>query len=354
MLFLTNDEINEWNALGEKVLAGDFTADGFDKAEIGERRAAMFRFYAGCLLAAKGRESEAKGWFAAGALEESEDMMTNAFTAAFLERQNDQFVMPATVFEDPAPYIHFGTTPAIKSSREKLLRHSADSLPVFKGPFSYLDIGCGDGSLTAALLTYWRDHGVFTDVKKITLLDASAGMLAKARETIEPLFGEGVVDTINGRIENITADVTGHYDVALSSLAYHHIPWDLKVDRLQTLKDHFDHFIIFELDANNDFPELFSPELAASVYQSYGRIIDFVFQHDAPIQTAEMCVDCFLMTELVSLMTELRGKRNDYHMLRRQWHELFQTVFNGDLVPMAETTPFGDEHMDLYMIHYGR
>ncbi|HRU07001.1 MAG TPA: hypothetical protein P5137_14640, partial [Candidatus Brocadiia bacterium] len=119
-------------------------------------------------------------------------------------------------------------------------------------------------------------------------------------ETVGKEFPPSVIQTVTSRIEDCSDQIGGRYDVALCSLSYHHMPIEVKRKHLERLKEHFDHLVIFEVDANNDTPELFSPELAVSVYQSYGRIIDFVYAHDAPVEVAQGCVDCFLMTEEIS------------------------------------------------------
>ena len=123
---------------------------------------------------------------------------------------------------------------------------------------------------------------------------------------------------------------------------------------LRRLRDKTDHFVLFELNADNDFPEQYSPELIFSIYQSYGRIIDFVFAHDAPLQTAQACVDNFLMTEVASMLTKPRGVRSDYHMLRLQWHDLFRKTLCPEFMCLGDATCYSDEYMDLFMLHYGR
>ena len=113
-------------------------------------------------------------------------------------------------------------------------------------------------------------------------------------------------------------------------------------------------FIIFEIDANNDLPEQFSPELALSVYQSYGRMISLVFMHDAPLGLALSCVDAFLMTEEVSFLVHPRGQRNDYHMLKTQWHELFEEVLAPDFSCLCDTSCYADDYTGFFTMHYGR
>jgi len=120
------------------------------------------------------------------------------------------------------------------------------------------------------------------------------------------------------------------------------------------LRDSFDHFLLFEMNADNDTPEQNSPELACAVYQSYGRIMDFIFANDAPVEVAQNAVDCFLMVEEISFITQPRGQRTDYHMLRGQWHDLFQRSLKNEFLCWSDFNCYSDPFLDLIAIHYGR
>ncbi|MDQ1256614.1 MAG: hypothetical protein QG656_1212, partial [Candidatus Hydrogenedentes bacterium] len=165
---------------------------------------------------------------------------------------------------------------------------------------------------------------------------------------------EDVIRTATTRIENFSDAIDHKYDIALSSLAYHHMPLETKLMHLEKMRQWIDHFIIFEIDANNDTPELHTPELALSVYQSYGKIMDFVFAHDAPMEVVIPCIDSFLMSEAVSLLTQARGVRNDYHALRGQWHDVFMRGLGKDFTCLSDSTCYGDEYMCLFTMHYGK
>ena len=123
---------------------------------------------------------------------------------------------------------------------------------------------------------------------------------------------------------------------------------------LARFKPWIDHFVLFEMDANNDTPGLYSPDLALSMYQSYGLMIAFAFDQDVPSVEAINCVDSFLMTEVISILTELRGERTDYYTLRTQWHDLFKTVLGPEFFLRSDTSCYEDEHMGLFTLHYGR
>ncbi len=118
-----------------------------------------------------------------------------------------------------------------------------------------MDIGCGDGGLTVSLLRHLRQTGKVDQIEEILLIDPSPAMASLAFSTVQAAFPETRVIAVNQRIEDFTRSLDRHYDVALSSLAYHHMPLEEKMVLLEILKPWIDHFILFELDANNDTPE---------------------------------------------------------------------------------------------------
>jgi hypothetical protein len=179
-------------------------------------------------------------------------------------------------------------------------------------------------------------------------------MVELAAKTVCEAFPSAPVRAVNRRIEDISDQLDESYDLALSSLAYHHMPLEQKRLHLSRLKARADHFIIFELDANHDLPELHSPELALSLYQAYGRMIDFVFKHDASLDLAVRAVDCLVMSEAVSMLTQPRGVRNDYHMLRTQWHSLFQEELGEAFSCWCDSVGYADDYLGLFTLHYGR
>jgi hypothetical protein len=107
-----------------------------------------------------------------------------------------------------------------------------------------------------------------------------APRIAHATATVTAAFPGTTVRTTTGRFETLAAQINKPYDIALSSLAYQHMPYEEKQRHLRELKPWIDHFIIMAFDANHDTPELQSPDLAVSLYQSYGRAMDFIFAHD--------------------------------------------------------------------------
>ena len=354
MHFLSETASNEWSELAEKIFTEGVEPEAC-RASIQSNFFSMFCFYIGVLFIVK-KADVAKGrqWLLEGTLLEQDGLFMNAFVTSFLERQNNKFEMPAVCFEDPAPYVHFTTTPVMKSARENFINYCAHTLPDFKKPIKIMDIGTGNGALLSELLKKLQEENKIDAIEEIMLIDASEAMIKLATKTIAQDFDPSLIKAHHSRIQDFSDKIDTHYDIVISSLAYHHMPYENKIIHLEKMRGLLDHFIIFELDANNDTPEMNSPELACAVYQSYGRIIDYIFSHDAPIQVAENGVDAFLMTEAVSFLIQPRGERTDYHMLRSQWHSLFAEGLGDQFLCRSEATCNADEYLDLFALHYGK
>ena len=309
MLMMPPAEGALWRESADEIVAKDTTPDAFD----GPVRADLlpaFRCYAGVRLVRAGRGREGRAWFTAGVLEEEHGQFFNAFVSGFLGRHAGRLVTPEVVFADPKPFVHFAGVPAIAGSRRALLDQCAESLPRLDHPLRIVDLGCGDGGLIVALVKHLQEAGKVGDVGEIRLVDTSPAMLELAGRTVSEAFTADVVRPVHDTIAGAVDAMDGRFDVAFSSLAYHHMPVEQKRTCHGRLKQSADHVVIFEIDADHDTPEVDSPELVLSVYRSYGRVIDMVYEHDAPVEVAQACVDRFLMGEAISLLTQPRGVRN--------------------------------------------
>lgn len=352
MLFLTGAEERCWVDRAERISAGDLPP--YQDPAIRPNLQSAFHFYIGTLLAAEGRRERATEWLEAGTLLEEDGLFMSAFLLGFLRRQGGEFRAPARAFDDPRHFIHFAGVPVMNGAREAFIRQAARTLPPFPHDLRLMDIGCGDGGLTVRLLDRLLATGRAGALDEVILVDPSPAMLDLAEKTVREAHPEAVITPLARDIQHVSGALDRHVDVAMSSLAYHHMPLEEKERHLRALEPWIDHVLLFELNANNDTPALGSPALALSVYQSYGRIIDFVLSHDAPFDVASGCVDCFLMTELVSLMTEPRGIRTEYHMLRDQWNALFRESLGPGFTLLCDSACYADAHVELFTMHYGR
>jgi SAM-dependent methyltransferase len=353
MLFLSRQERREWSAYADQILRHDPAPGSYD-TKIRRNLIPAFHFFIGALLAAKGRGEESRNWLEAGSLVEKDGLFCCTFLLGFLERYHDRMVPPTVVFEDPRPFVHFTGAPVMKEARQQFIRHAGHSLPAFAGPIRFMDLGCGDGGLTRGMLSHLLSTGKVPGISEILLVDPSPAMARLARETIGSAFPDATITVENCRIQDFSARIDHSFDIAMSSFAYHHMPIEEKRIDLSRLKPWIDHFLLFEIDANNDSPDLFSPDLALSVYQSYGRIIAFALALDAPPDVVTESIDSFLMTEIISLLTEPRGLRSDYHMLRSQWNALFADVLGDGFSLLCDSTCYADEYMTMFTLHYGR
>lgn len=353
MLFLSGSEREQWQMLAKKI-RDHVTNHESILTLIRPNLKAAFCFHIGVLLTADGERERGERWLKTGTLMEADGLFSNAFLLGFLKRQEGKLIIPSPAFEDPRYFIHFASVPVMQRSRARFLDHLSHTLPIYDHQIRLMDIGCGDGSLTTRMLTRIASSNKTPGVSEVLLIDPSPAMLDLAEQTVRRAHPDVKILTANTRIQDLTSHLDHRFEIAVSSLAYHHMPYEEKACHLTRLKPWIDHFILFEMDANNDAPELHSPELSFSVYQSYGRIIDFVFSHDAEVEIAVSCVDRFLMSEMVSLLTEERGMRSDYHMLRTEWHQLFRDVLVPDFSLRSDSNTYSDEHVGLFTLHYGR
>jgi SAM-dependent methyltransferase len=353
MLFLTDEEKRSWKDFGDRVLK-THSGPGGDLTFIRPGLVSAFHYYIGTLLLSNGQNEAGEKWTNAGIAGEPGGLFSNAFLSSYLKRNHGALVIPEEIFADPAPYVHFNSTPLLVDSRAKFRTDCARGLPVISQPLKIMDIGCGHGKVLVDLLQELRRKGIIDAIEEIFLVDPSQAMLDLARKNVAASFPEARIRYVQSRFEALSDHIEGHYHIALASLAIHHMPYEKKLDHLGKLRDHIDYFILYELDANNDTPEMQSPEIALSVYQSYGALIDVVFAHDAPIDLALSSIDRFLMSEAIYFFIEPRGRRTDYHMLRSQWHQVFRDGLGMEFSCLCDSTTYGDENIALFTMIYGR
>ena len=353
MLFLTGREQHEWRAYADEILSTAPAPTTYD-AKIRHNLIPAFHFYIATYLAAHGRGEEAVSWAESAVLLEEDGLFGVAFLLGFLKRHDNQLTKPAIVFKDPRPFIHFTTVPLMNNARKNFVRHCGMSLPVFDHPIRFMDIGCGNGALAVAVLSHLLEVNKIPGIREIILVDPSPAMAELAETTIREKFADVPVTIECCRIQDCSCRIDRKIDIAMSSLAYHHMPVEHKRVHLQRIKPWINHFLLFEMDADIDTCDRFAPALALAVYQSYGRIFDGIYAHDAPVEVVNECIDMFLMTEVISILTEPRGERSDYHMLRSQWNDLFKEVLGPEFVRLCDTSCSEDECMGLFTLHYGR
>ena len=353
MLFLSNHEKGQWDRTAGEIVRRRIPPATSPEG-IRKNLESAFHFYAASRLAEGGEGELARDWLRAGALMEEDGLFLSTFLLGFLERHEGELRKPAVAFRDPRPFLHYASIPIIVESRSRFLTQACHSLPSFPGPLRIMDIGCGDGTLTIRMIQQLLDAGKAGSLEEVLLVDASDAMVTLAERNVGEAFPDASVRTVHSRIQDFSGHIRDHFDIAMSSIAFHHMPVEDKATNISRLKPWIDHFVLFEMDGNHDTPGMGSPDLAVSVYQTYGRLIDIAYAHDAPVDVVNDCVDSFLMVELISILTEPRGTRSDYHMLREQWMELFSGTLGPEFSIGCNSTSYSDEYLTLFTMHYGK
>lgn len=357
MLFLSPSESIVWSSLADQILDHGTSPDSVPEILSGQIRQNLlpvFCYYIGTILMAQGYEKSGFGWLLEAARFEGDEPFSAAQLLDFLERHDRKLQMPSVAFYEPEALLLFAKNPVMQAARQQYVAECASSLPHFPEPFSMLDLGSGDGALTVAVLRKLQESGKVGEIDEIHLIDSSTAMLNLAEETVAEAFPGVQIRRENCHIQDCSGRINRHFDLATSSLAYHHMPYEEKKVHLSRLKPHIDHFIIYEMDADNDRPEIYSPDLALAVYQSYGSIINSILSQDAPIELARSCVDQFLMTEVISFFTQPRGERTEYHMLQSQWLALSAECLGGEFTLRCHSPCYMDRHTSLFCMHFGR
>lgn len=347
MIHLTRNESTLWTELTDRARSGDLDPD----AKLAELRPALrpaFRFHAATIIALEGDIKKSLSWLAAGSLEEKENMAC-AYMAGFLQR-HQSFSMPVTVFEDPRPYIHFTTVPAIAGARHKFRDFTSRTIPSYDRPIKFMDVGCGNGTMGVELLQFLQEKKIIPGVQEIILVDPFPAMLEIAEKSAKEVFPKARITTMLGLSQDISSKFPDDIDFTLCSLSIHHMPWKIKAGLVKDIAARSREVLLFEMDADHDTHELGCPELSLSVYQSYGAVIDAIFAHDATVDVALKCVDLFLLAEVISLLSQPHGKRTEYHMTSYQWRKLFEEETDYRL--SAEETCLACSGADFFGHHF--
>jgi SAM-dependent methyltransferase len=351
MYLLSDVMIQRWTELATAAMAnqGRTATELVEEARADQR--APFCYYAGTLLAAKGRMQAGKKWLETG--QRLETVPACSYLLNFIERYGGTLAIPEVTFGDPRPWGHFSGLPQLQLTRSNFVRIATDSLPFFNRPFSMIDVGCGNGELGAQLIKSLIDAGKVLEVRAVMLVDPSTSMLELARKTVVEAFPRAKVRALETRFED-AVNLDDDYDLAVASASVHHMPAETKVSAIGKLGGSIDHFLLLELLGNHDYPELYSPEIAFSVYQVMGRALQFIFSQAAPADVQRRCADIFIMTETVSMLTQPRGERTEYHMLRGQWRSLLDEAFGGEFSCVCDATCYADPFIEQIGLHYMR
>ena len=214
MLFLSEREKREWAGYAEEILS-TASAPGTCDEHIRRNLVPAFHFYVATFLAAKGIGERSIEWLEAGARIEQDGLSSCAYLKGFLERHENRLTMPAVVFQDPRPFIHFSGIPIMKEGRRQFVRQCGHSLPVFDKPIRCIDIGCGNGELITTLLLHLMETGKVPGISEILLVDPSPAMAALAQRVAGEAFPDATISVENCRIQDYSDRIDRPFDIAM-------------------------------------------------------------------------------------------------------------------------------------------
>jgi hypothetical protein len=90
------------------------------------------------------------------------------------------------------------------------------------------------------------------------------------------------------------------------------MPSEIKVPTMKIIANRSKYCLISEANYNHDLPEKDTPELMYSVTESYGLIIQDVLNSTASQSDKKLCINNFLLTEAINILTKDRQDRVDY------------------------------------------
>ena len=352
VLTLGPDDVATWNHLLPEVVSGRTRPSGMAERDLPDEQVGAFRFFAGTALAARA-DPRAFSWLDAGADVDGSELRASAYLSGLLHR-NGHLTAPECAFTDPRAFVHFATLPAMRACRAEFVSFAVDSLPSETGSLRVLDVGCGDGGLLTELLPALLEGGRWDEVAAVTLLDPSPAMISTAKTRLAAAWPDARVEGRVARLEHVASLLEGPYDLVVGSLSLHHMPAEVKRRALAALAPSMDHLLLLELDADHDSPEVGSPLLAASVHQTYGWMLAQILGPSTPDEVARESADEFVAPELVSLLTEPRGVRSEYHMRRERWLALLAEAMGPEIRPLGTRTALSTPHADLFALHVGR
>lgn len=355
MQFLSTKESGQWKILLDTIIREQKDPDeGFEYINlIHHGRRCAFCFAAGVRLAESGYLKEAFSWLTAGAAFECIENTMCGYSKSYIAK-NGGLVTSSHPFGDPTAYLPFTEVTPLKSGKEIFIAEMIRSLPDFNREVRLLDIGCGDGSLTGQIIASLLRRGLVLGISELDLVEPSAPMLSCAASDLSALYPDMKINSHEGPIQDVSTHLSQDTDIAIASLSCHHMPYKDKEFLFNQIAKKTRHLLVFEIDADHDLPEKNSPELLVSVYQSYGRLITMMLNHPSLPEAGERCADYFLMAEVISLLTEERGVRRDYHMLKEQWNVLLAKSLGPEFTLKCDTTCYADPWMRLFFLHYGK
>jgi hypothetical protein len=283
--------------------------------------------YAGILLAAQSRITDA-----IRVLKLCIDRTFSSILADYL-LEHQTFTPAATAFQETNPYDVWTQTDLYESQMAgtlKTITSFARKIPppgLTTSP-TIIDIGSGNGILLVEIVNQLLALYQLDSIQ-IVSIEQSPEMLAATQQHCQKSISIPIVFIpICGKIQEITAEqiatIDRHHPIWFvnASLSLHHMPSEIKVPTMKMIANRSKYCLISEANYNHDLPEKDTPELIYSVTENYGFVIQDVLNSAAAQSDKKLCINNFLLTEAINILTKDRQDRVDYHALISEWQEI--------------------------------
>ena len=302
--------------------------------------------YVGILEACQNRLTKAKKLLAKG-LDNSFAMMLRQYLL-----ETESFAPSVKVFQNSRPYHAFVQSEFYQIHKSAMLEVVEQFSRTHTPPNSnvtILDIGTGNGVLITEMVNRLASAHHLKKVE-LVLLDSSVDMLKTAEKYCHdnadiPVELSSICCKIQDMSPKQKALVYSKAPIWFvnASFSLHHMPWEIKIPVLRTLKQFSPHCFISEFHANNDRPEKDSPEFVYSVCNLYNLVIQQILSSDCSKEEKQDCIFNVGLAEAIIMLKQPREDRGDYHTLAEDWQMLAREGAGYNLAKVTPTFFSGDQ-----------
>lgn len=286
--------------------------------------------YAACLLANHNREQEALRMFARNKADVFSSILIDYIT------ETGSFTMVSKVFQDAKPYHIYTQTPLYQTHEkalvENITKFAINNPPPKPAEITIMDIGPGDGELTARYVNAIVELYHIKKVRLVFVDPFEEELLMAAKNCRNKIPVETEIITISAKAQDLTQEQIRQIQnlkpvwFITAALSVHHMPEEQKIPMLRKMRTISNRFILAEVNWNHDLPAKDSPELIYSIVKNYGFFCQGVLHLDVSEEDRKLCLYHFPIDEAINIIKQERASRIDYHTQIPDWKRIAETA----------------------------